>query len=228
MWGEGEPHEGMGLDLVEVGGGMFCMGDSDAPCEGPVHEVAVPPFSIGRGLVSRAAYQLFLDGHPGVEAPRYWRDSRWTDPDAPVVGVSWEEARRFADWVGCRLPSEAEWEYVCRLTDAVKGSLGIRDIFGRVVQWLEDDWHSSYLAAPSNGEAWVDRPRGVLRVVRGTAWFHDSALARASLRGWDQPEARDDYIGFRLARSQPSPEHAAQENGSAPMAGNGARTLRRR
>ena len=69
--------------------GIFQMGGAAVACEGPVRKVMVVPFSIGRSLVSRGAYQRFLDENPGEPLPRFWETPPSRGPGAPVVGVSW-------------------------------------------------------------------------------------------------------------------------------------------
>lgn len=63
---------------------------------------------------------------PGLDWWRRVDGANWRDingpgtaeqvwhPDHPVVQVSWRDAMAYAEWVGGRLPSEAEWEHAAR------------------------------------------------------------------------------------------------------------------
>lgn len=48
----------------------------------------------------------------GAPGPRFWCDGKPPKDklDHPVVGISWFEANAYAQWVGKRLPSPAQWQ----------------------------------------------------------------------------------------------------------------------
>jgi formylglycine-generating enzyme required for sulfatase activity len=108
-----------GYELVRIPGDVFSMcspksEERRSNDEGPVHEVRVTDFYMGRYPVTNEQYGRFRAENPGVGEPKYWADRQFNQPRQPVVGVSWDEAGRYAEWAGLRLPSEAEWEYACR------------------------------------------------------------------------------------------------------------------
>ena len=77
---------------------------------------------------------------------------------------------------------------------------GLYDMHGNVWEWVEDDWHDSYESA-TRWQAWVDDPRGAVRVVRGGSWGNDARGCRSAARIIFAPDDRRIVVGFRLARS---------------------------
>ncbi len=84
---------------IDVPGGWFWMGGGPRDNENPRHRVWVDPFRLARTQVRRADYQRFLDvtGNP---APPFWDEPRFSDPQMPAVGPSWEDADAFCRWAG--------------------------------------------------------------------------------------------------------------------------------
>jgi len=113
-----------GSVTVLVPAGEFLMGskedDPDAHGdEHPQHTVYVSEFWIDKTEVTNEQYgRCVMAG--ACQASSYAGDERFNGTNQPVVGVSWYNAQDYCEWVGKRLPTEAEWEKAARGTDGRK------------------------------------------------------------------------------------------------------------
>jgi len=135
--------------MILIPAGTFQMGcDAGNPGEAcredelPLHTVYLDAFYINRTEVTNAQYEQCMAA--GVCAPPRVSSSSagaaaWVAdayPNRPVVLVDWNMATTYCEWLGKRLPTEAEWE------KAARGGSGTR-----VFPWgnqAPDCWRANY------------------------------------------------------------------------------------
>ena len=128
--------------MVYVPPGVFSMGSNDGGSdERPVHEVELAGFYIDKYEVSWRQWklsQLPYSKSP-VDRLRKPRAPDWGIVDEqPALNVSWHDAIAYADWVGKRLPSEAEWEKAARGTDGRRFPWGDEPPTAERAMWREN------------------------------------------------------------------------------------------
>lgn len=227
--------------LIPISGSSFKMGcEKYQENEKPIHTVSLPDFKIDPYLITNYEYKIFLQENPAWQPDNVSSDlvtgrylNNWDGlniPEGqekhPVQYISFHAAYAFAEWLGLRLPSEAEWEYAARSgqeqndfphgenitqDDANFGrnkpdssavgsyppnGFGLYDIAGNLFEWV-NDWYGPY----DNKE--IQNPRGpaegTTKVIRGGSWISRMDMLRCSFRIDEYPEICG-FIGIRLAQ----------------------------
>lgn len=143
--------------------------------------------------------------HNPVEAPDHWRldDRGWwygigldgpqeLEPRAAVYGISWYEARAFANWAKADLPHELSWEAAARY-----GHLALA---GQAWEWCANTFYpySGFKAFPYReySSPWFD---GRHYTLRGASRFTPKHTQRPSFRNFHTADKRHIFAGLRLA-----------------------------
>lgn len=220
-------------EMVFIPAGTFVMGADDRfPNEKPRRTVASSTFWIDRTEVTNAEFCDFLNA---LRRNREDGGVTWIDLDNPAckisagkkhgefvvehgfekypaVCVSWHGASAYAQWLGKRLPTEAEWEKAARGTDGREwpwgnqfgsGNANVRSTAALPVGSFTGGM-SSYGCLDMAGNVWEwtasDDTESIQKIIRGGAFDSLPTYARCSVRIAASPTLRSAHTGFRCAR----------------------------
>ncbi|RFN59707.1 ergothioneine biosynthesis protein EgtB [Marixanthomonas ophiurae] len=185
------------------------------------HKVYLHDFEISNKLITNAEYLDFIEAggykdhniwhaeawdwvnQNDISQPQYWHDidGEWhqytlnglqkLNLKAPVAHISYYEAFAFAQWKGCRLPTEFEWEIAQNQFN-----------WGSRWEWTESAYlpYPGYTKAPGaigeyNGKFMVNQ-----KVLRGGSVATSPKHTRATYRNFFQTNLRWQFTGLRLAK----------------------------
>jgi formylglycine-generating enzyme required for sulfatase activity len=183
--------------MALVRGGTFKMGTDDPAADEdarPAHEVSVADFYMDLYEVTNDEYGRFCkqERHP---TPPHWKDGLFPSGEGnmPVTNVSWQDAKRFAEWAGKRLPTEAEWEYAARGPESKNYPWGN--------EWSERLSNSKELGRNS--------PQSVGSYQGGVSPFGVFDMA-GNVAEW----VADDYAPYEGSKAKPDPGNKVYKGGS--------------
>lgn len=196
------------IDIYEVSLGQYLAWVLDRPRAVPADELQAARFRDLRDFAGIIT---------GADAPPARVLASW-----PAFNVSWQDAQRYCEAHGRRLPTDAEWEKAARGPNGALFPWGKgaptpgRAVYGRSYMTavpqveLVDSFPSGrsryglYHMAGNVAE-WVagGATAGRDKIIRGGSWQSQRDMLRAASRATAPAEARELTIGFRCAKSNP-------------------------
>ena len=196
--------------------GTFTMGSEGYYDENP-HQVTLSKgFWMMETEVTQKQWRAVMGNAP----------SEFKGDNLPVENVSWNDCQEFCKkcselGLSLQLPTEAQWEYACRAgifgnredkLDTIAwysnnsyketspvgkkkpNEWGLYDMLGNVREWCADfkgPYPYGNITDPTGPE------KGINRVTRGGSWYSYSSSCRVAVRNSDEPNLRNDTLGFR-------------------------------
>lgn len=88
--------------------------------------------------------------------------------------------------------------------EAGKSPYGLHHMAGNAAEWVEDWFGSDYYASMPERNP-QGPPSGRYKAVRGGSWKSHPVMLRTATRGGSAPDQKTSTIGFRCAKSSPTP-----------------------
>ena len=197
----------------------------------PAHRVAVRSFEISKYEVTQELWAAVMEGNPShfPTCPQCPVENvSWNDVQAFLRKLNtrggryrlpseaeWEYAARGGvqsrgyQYAGSDDLNAVAWygENSGGKTHPVgqkqANELGLYDLMGNVLEWVQDCWNGSYVGAPSDGRVWESEDC-ISRVLRSSSWDFNPRHHCSARRSYHSADNLDIYgLGFRIARSLP-------------------------
>ena len=208
----------------DVGKEVLDYVDKEISSQGRQHEVTLTkPFYMGKYEVTQEQWQTVMGNEPSFHKSEKFPVNMvsWADCQEFIKKLNSKTDG------GYRLPTEAEWEYACRagtttvysFSDKITpkdanfrdseirkpiavgsykpNAFGLYDMHGNVGEWCED-WADDYPFAVTDPKG---PATGQCRILRGGSFLGQSLLVGSSFRDGFKPTFKNDWLGFRLART---------------------------
>lgn len=204
--------------MVLIPAGNFLWGEDDrSPDESPRREMLLDAYYIDKHEVTNEQFKKVFPGHDFPKGQEQF----------PASGISWSQASQYAQAVGKRLPTEAEWEKAARgddgreypwgaefsksLCNTAELDMGAPTTVGRFLGGASPygcmdmagnvyEWVSNwYEAYPGNTQITKDYGQ-IYRVLRGGSFTTGRFHARCARRHFDRMDAQRADYGLRCVK----------------------------